>query len=329
MCRKKRRAVKVQHIPLFCWVKETNIKWEHVTKVNCSWVNGIKNCTLRWFDFRSIHSGRKKPLTFLCLGSTSAWWTVWSCSAASSLTPRRNSVTGSCPHTSRKLKRRAKTVRAAQVMLRQSGPVWTDSEKMCLNMWSMLVWSTCSTYVTSGVRHANEQLKSFVSFLLTGTRDWNICSSISDKMGIKTTVHEIVATRYNMYLPDPVTHADFLKCKCVYVFFLFSRHTWAEASNHSSTFCKCWSCSDTRGCSLHCTTGLDGSVTIGARGPISHSKAALDIVPGLFSKALLPRRWIVPHSTLSLVTQPNPYQLPSFFTSVFGLHQLLMRISAV
>ncbi|XP_041819161.1 tripartite motif-containing protein 16 [Chelmon rostratus] len=33
----------------------------------------------------------------------------------------------------------------------------------------------------------------------------------NDKMGIKTTVHEIVAAKQNMSIPDPVTHADFLK----------------------------------------------------------------------------------------------------------------------
>ncbi|XP_078134980.1 tripartite motif-containing protein 16 [Sander vitreus] len=32
-----------------------------------------------------------------------------------------------------------------------------------------------------------------------------------DKMGIKTTVREIVAAKRNMSIPDPVTHADFLK----------------------------------------------------------------------------------------------------------------------
>ncbi|TNN30892.1 Tripartite motif-containing protein 16-like protein [Liparis tanakae] len=35
------------------------------------------------------------------------------------------------------------------------------------------------------------------------------CSS--DKMGIKTTVHEIVAAKHSMTLPEPETHADFLK----------------------------------------------------------------------------------------------------------------------
>ncbi|XP_074475522.1 tripartite motif-containing protein 16 [Sebastes fasciatus] len=33
----------------------------------------------------------------------------------------------------------------------------------------------------------------------------------NDKMRIKTTVHEIVAAKHNMSLPDPVKHADFLK----------------------------------------------------------------------------------------------------------------------
>ncbi|XP_042369724.1 tripartite motif-containing protein 16-like protein [Plectropomus leopardus] len=33
----------------------------------------------------------------------------------------------------------------------------------------------------------------------------------NDKMGIKTTVHEIVAAKHNMSIPDPKTHADFLK----------------------------------------------------------------------------------------------------------------------
>lgn len=35
----------------------------------------------------------------------------------------------------------------------------------------------------------------------------------SDKMGIKTTVHQIVAAKQNLSLPDPVTHDDFLKCE--------------------------------------------------------------------------------------------------------------------
>lgn len=38
-------------------------------------------------------------------------------------------------------------------------------------------------------------------------------SSVADKMGIKTTVHEIIATKQNMTIPAPVTHADFLKCE--------------------------------------------------------------------------------------------------------------------
>ncbi|XP_069579471.1 tripartite motif-containing protein 16 [Brachyistius frenatus] len=33
----------------------------------------------------------------------------------------------------------------------------------------------------------------------------------NDKMGIKTTVHQIVAAKQNMSIPDPVTRADFLK----------------------------------------------------------------------------------------------------------------------
>lgn len=45
----------------------------------------------------------------------------------------------------------------------------------------------------------------------------------SDKMGIKTTVHQIVAAKQNLSLPDPVTHDDFLKCEfftlCVLVWF--------------------------------------------------------------------------------------------------------------
>lgn len=39
------------------------------------------------------------------------------------------------------------------------------------------------------------------------------CASFSDKMGIKTTVHEIVAAKHNLSIPNPVTHDDFLKCK--------------------------------------------------------------------------------------------------------------------
>lgn len=44
--------------------------------------------------------------------------------------------------------------------------------------------------------------------------DSEICSPVADKMGIKTTVHAIVAEKQNRSIPDPVTHADFLKCKC-------------------------------------------------------------------------------------------------------------------
>lgn len=33
----------------------------------------------------------------------------------------------------------------------------------------------------------------------------------NDKMGIKTTVHEIVAAKHNLSIPNPVTHDDFLK----------------------------------------------------------------------------------------------------------------------
>lgn len=44
--------------------------------------------------------------------------------------------------------------------------------------------------------------------------DAEICfSSSTDKMGIKTTVHEIISAKQNMSIPDPVTHDDFLKCK--------------------------------------------------------------------------------------------------------------------
>lgn len=32
-------------------------------------------------------------------------------------------------------------------------------------------------------------------------------------MGIKTTVHAIVAERQNLSIPDPVKHDDFIKCK--------------------------------------------------------------------------------------------------------------------
>lgn len=44
-------------------------------------------------------------------------------------------------------------------------------------------------------------------------------------MGIKTTVHAIVAAKQNMSIPDPVTHADFLKCKC---FTCLNMSHWAE-----------------------------------------------------------------------------------------------------
>lgn len=72
---------------------------------------------------------------------------------------------------------------------------------------------------------------------------WNICSCISDKMGIKTTVQEMVSRKQNMSLPDPVTHADFRKCKCVSVC------TWVKGFTHSSStscssqkFCCCCCC---------------------------------------------------------------------------------------
>lgn len=32
-------------------------------------------------------------------------------------------------------------------------------------------------------------------------------------MGIKTTVHQIIAAKQNLSVPDPVTHDDFLKCE--------------------------------------------------------------------------------------------------------------------
>lgn len=35
----------------------------------------------------------------------------------------------------------------------------------------------------------------------------------SDKMGIKTTVHEIIAAKQNRDVPEPKTRDDFLKCK--------------------------------------------------------------------------------------------------------------------
>lgn len=36
---------------------------------------------------------------------------------------------------------------------------------------------------------------------------------VADKMGIKTTVQQIVAAKQNMSIPDPVSHGDFLKCE--------------------------------------------------------------------------------------------------------------------
>ena len=65
-------------------------------------------------------------------------------------------------------------------------------------------------------------------------RHWNIFSSISDKMGIKTTVHEIVAAKQNMLIPDPETHADFLKCRC-----FISPVVWAPG-RRCQDFEKCW-----------------------------------------------------------------------------------------
>lgn len=52
-----------------------------------------------------------------------------------------------------------------------------------------------------------------------GFPDGDTClSSVADKMGIKTTVHEIVAAKQNLSIPDPERHADFIKCKCCGVF---------------------------------------------------------------------------------------------------------------
>lgn len=42
---------------------------------------------------------------------------------------------------------------------------------------------------------------------------------MADKMGIKTTVHEIVAAKQNMSIPNPETRDDFLKCKRLYLFY--------------------------------------------------------------------------------------------------------------
>lgn len=39
------------------------------------------------------------------------------------------------------------------------------------------------------------------------------CLFFTDKMGIKTTVHQIIAAKQNLSVPDPVTHDDFLKCE--------------------------------------------------------------------------------------------------------------------
>ncbi|XP_033962583.1 tripartite motif-containing protein 16 [Pseudochaenichthys georgianus] len=67
-----------------------------------------------------------------------------------------------------------------------------------------------------------DRLTSFSSVIVESTRE--LCAMLvssyvekvketckNDKMGIKTTVHEIVAAKQNMTIPDPVTHTDFLK----------------------------------------------------------------------------------------------------------------------
>lgn len=60
---------------------------------------------------RNIRSGRKKPRTFPCLGSTSAWWTGSTPSAASSSTPHRSCAPRSSCHTWKRSKTLARTVR--------------------------------------------------------------------------------------------------------------------------------------------------------------------------------------------------------------------------
>lgn len=69
---------------------------------------------LIWFC-RNIQSGRKKPPTFPCLGSTSAWWTASTPLAASSSTPRRRSAPRSRLPTWKRSKRHARTVRRPDV----------------------------------------------------------------------------------------------------------------------------------------------------------------------------------------------------------------------
>ncbi|KAI4801168.1 hypothetical protein KUCAC02_000094 [Chaenocephalus aceratus] len=67
-----------------------------------------------------------------------------------------------------------------------------------------------------------DRLTAFSSVIVESTRE--LCAMLvssyiekvketckNDKMGIKTTVHEIVAAKQNMTIPDPVTHTDFLK----------------------------------------------------------------------------------------------------------------------
>ncbi|XP_029383361.1 tripartite motif-containing protein 16 [Echeneis naucrates] len=67
-----------------------------------------------------------------------------------------------------------------------------------------------------------DQLKYFSRVIVDSTQE--LCARLvssyidklketckNDKMGIKTTVHEIVAAKQNMSLPDPKTYADFLK----------------------------------------------------------------------------------------------------------------------
>lgn len=69
---------------------------------------------------RNIRSGRKKPLTFPCPGSTLAWWTASTPSAASSSTPRRRCAPRSSLPTWKRSKRRARTVRRMDVAGRRS-----------------------------------------------------------------------------------------------------------------------------------------------------------------------------------------------------------------
>nr|XP_020460261.1 tripartite motif-containing protein 16-like protein [Monopterus albus] len=89
-----------------------------------------------------------------------------------------------------------------------------------------------------------DRLKSFSRVIVDSTQE--LCAMLlssyiekvketckNDKMGIKTTVHTIAGAKHNLSLPDPVTHADFLKYAANLSFDADTAHTFLRLTEEN------------------------------------------------------------------------------------------------